>query len=130
MTRKQIGGLFLLVLIVIAALLARYLILSRATPINLKRDSVAYVVEEALQGSSSNYRPLEDVDYKIDSQKAFNNDWLVISVKPLNNSLNTETLVLQKKGGQYVSVYGPSNFFQGSDFNALPTDIKNYLGNK
>lgn len=119
------------ILLLILALPARYLILSRAKPVSLKEDPLAYQIEKSLQTSDSSYRPLEGKDYTITAKKFFeDNTWVAVSIEPVSGNLNGESLVLKKMGQDYKVVYGPSNFFQEASFNSLPTNIKSYLINQ
>lgn len=86
-------------------------------------------ISQALAGpNTSGATPVYGKDFTLNKANYFdNNVWAVISIKPLNNSLNGSTTVLHQQNGDYQIVLAPSSAFPSSIMNGLPADLQNYL---
>jgi hypothetical protein len=119
-----------LVLIVILAILvptvkkdilgASYVHLTAASPLS-------GVVSQSLGGMSGvSNLPVEGKDYSLSLQYFDSKTWAVGLIKPLNNSLNASTIVLQKQQGTFKPIIGPASAAPVTQMQSLPTNVANY----
>jgi hypothetical protein len=99
---------------------ASYISLPAAPPL-------AGVVSQALGTGGTNPLPVEGKDYTISTQYFNNKSWAVGLIKPLNNSLNASTIVLEQKQGTYQVVVGPASAAPSSQLQSLPIVVGDYV---
>jgi hypothetical protein len=127
--KRLVNRMAVLIILIAAAIGGRYIILDRAKPVSLKKDSLASAVEVSLAPVNPNsYLPIEGKDYTIGNVNYFQNgQWAVVSLKPIGTSSDPAKLILTKKNGSYQKFIGPSNFFPSSELVSLPNDLVNFL---
>jgi hypothetical protein len=115
-----------LIILLTGAFLIRSVILDSAAAVSLAQDPLAASVTASLKGSS--YTPILGKDYVIADTSYFEGQqWVVVSIEPVGTSSDAAKLVLKKDNTTYKNILGPSNFFQASDFSALPASVTNFL---
>lgn len=80
--------------------------------------------------SSANTGPLpvSGKDYTLTDTKYFDNrQWVVTSIKPLNQTITEGMAILQLQHGIYTVVLGPGTAFASTDVQTMPADLVQYL---
>jgi hypothetical protein len=127
MEQATIKRILVLLGIVMLSLGVRLLLLQGASPVSLKYDPVADATYKSLRGPGA-YTFLEQKDFTITQEKYFQDKkWVVVSLKPIGESADPATVILEDINGNYQKVAGPSNFFQDSDLASLPTEVVNFI---
>jgi hypothetical protein len=123
---RIIAIVIILILLVIAPTIkhdllgAQYVTLSSAS-------ALSGAVSQSLGGASgSSPLPVEGKDYTLSLQYFDNNTWAVGLIKPLNNSFNASTVVLQKQQGTFQAVVGPASAAPSTLLQSLPTNVADY----
>jgi hypothetical protein len=127
MINKVWGWLLLLVL---ASLLARYLITGGATVVSLQTaPPLSGIVAQSLfSGTGRTSLPVPGKDFSLKNLHYFNGrQWAVASVVPIGNNFDPSVVVLERQSGVYRVVLGPGSSFEVTYLKSLPTNVGDYL---
>jgi hypothetical protein len=132
MNKKAVAFL-LLALVVVATLIARFVLIGSAPSVRL---SVAPPLTGAISQSLSSggglaTLPQPGKDYDLQNTHYFdNNTWIVTTIQPITNKFNQSVVIMQQANGGYQVVLGPGSSFDNSYLLSLPTDVGQYLASK
>src|SRR5206468_12619341 len=99
MLRKSLVMLGLSLLILLGGLLCRNLILGPQFVTLPPAPALAGIVSQSLSAGSSQSLPVNGRDFTYTDHYFDNGAWAVVQVKPANDNINANTMVLQKKDG-------------------------------
>jgi len=87
-------------------------------------------ISQALAASSNGQltMPTYGKDYRLENTKYFDdNTWVVTTIKPLNNNMNRNVVVLEKQAGVFTVVLGPGSAFPRTTELSMPGNLGEYL---
>lgn len=125
MANNDLRKLIFIVAMLAVSVIVRQLVLG-GHPI-VKLDS-AQALTGSISQALSGDRPDIAQGFQLKDTSYFDNkSWVVVSVVPDDNSLNTSLVILQNKSGIYQVAAGPGSSFPESILVSLPADVGQFL---
>lgn len=126
--KQYIKHVVLLVILLVAAFVAKGFILGNASPIKLgSAPSVSGMISQSL--ATNDRLPLAGVDFQLHTVQTLEDGaWIIATVQPVSGETNTSTLVLQRQANKsYRVAIGPGTAFSSDDVLELPPLVLQYL---
>lgn len=128
MYRNTLIAILILIALFCVAVPAKSIVLGGARVVSLPAGpALTGAVSQSLAVSSSGPLPVAGKDYNLTATYFDNNAWAVGLIQPLNNTLNSGVVVLQKKNSVFQVVLPPSNAVSVDQLYVLPNDVASFL---